>query len=494
MLTQTPPTFTLRATRAAWWSTFEILARYGVQFVVAVVLARLLDPADFGLMAMLLVFTTLAALLVDGGLGTALVQKQRTTPNDETTVFLASVGMAALLAVALWFAAPAIAIFYSRPPLTALMHLLLFVLPLGAMAAVPNAMLALRLDFRTRAGAELVASLVSGGLALILAWRGAGVWSLAWQAVVGAGMRTLMLWMLSGWRPQGRFDYFAFRQLFRFGGYVLLANAMNILSVRLQSLLIGRMFDARALGFYTLAQETQQAPAQFMSSLLNRVGMPVFSAIADRPDQLLGAMRLSLRVSMFVFVPCMTGIAALAEPIVAMLYGDRWAPAAPILGILALSAAFWPLHVLNLAAISALGRSDLVFRMEVVKGLTSIPLVVGASFFGVQAVAWAVLASSILCVVINTHYSGHLIGYGMLTQLRDQTTTFLLAVLSAAIAVAASRWAANPLLALLSGITLAVIAYCAIARLVNMAAWYELMELLKAVRAPRQGRMSRGAG
>lgn len=493
MPAQTPPTLTLRATHAAWWSTFEILARYGVQFVVAVVLARLLDPADFGLMAMLLVFTTLAALLVDGGLGTALVQKQRTTADDETTVFLASAGMAALLATALWFAAPAIAAFYSRPPLAALMRLLLLVLPLGAMAAVPNAMLASRLDFRTRAGAELVASLVSGGLALTLAWRGAGVWSLAWQAVVGAGIRALLLWVLSGWRPRGRFDYLAFRRLFHFGGYMLLANAMNTLAIRLQSLLIGRMFDARALGFYTLAQETQQAPAQFMASLLNRVGLPVFSTVADRPDKLLSVMRLSLQVCMFVFVPCMMGIAAVADPLVTVLYGERWAPAAPILGILALSAAFWPLHVLNLAAISALGRSDLVFRLEVIKNLTSIPLIVAASLFGVQAVAWAVLTSSILCVVINTHYTGHLIGYDMLTQLRDQIATFLLALLSAAVAVVASRWAASPLLALLSAVGMAVIVYVGIAKLAKVAAWQELMDLLKALRASKQGRAARDA-
>jgi len=487
------PSLTERAASATWWSAVEILTRYGVQFVVAIVLARLLDPADFGLMAMLLVFTALAALLVDGGLGTALVQKQRTTADDETTVFLTSTGMAVLLAAALWVAAPAIASFYSRPPLTALMRLLLVVLPLGALAAVPNALLALRLDFRTRAGAELAASVVSGGLVLFLAWHGAGVWSLVWQAVTGAGMRALLLWILSGWYPRGRFDRLAFHRLFRFGGYMLLANAINTLSVRLQSLLIGRMFDARALGFYTLAQETQQAPAQFMASLLNRVGLPVFSTVTDQPDKLLGAMRLSLRVSLFVFVPSMIGIAAVADPLVAALYGERWAPAAPILGILALSTVFWPLHVLNLAAISALGRSDLVFRLEVVKGLISIPLIVVASLFGVQAVAWAVLASSILCVAINTHYSGRLIGYSMFAQLHDQAATFLLTLVSTAIALAASRWTVNPFLALLSAVIFAAVAYFGIAKLAKVTAWRELMDLLKALRTNRIDRLTRDA-
>lgn len=484
---------TYRAIHATSWSAFEIAGRYCAQFVVAIVLARLLDPADFGLMAMLLVFTTLASLLVDGGLGAALVQKQRATENDEATAFLASLGMSILLAATLWLAAPGIAAFYSRPQLTGLMRLVLLVLPLGALAAVPNAILSLRLDFRTRAGAELVTSIVSGVLALLLAWHGFGVWSLAWQAVVGACMRAFMLWILSRWYPRGRFDVHALRGLLRFGGYILLANTLNTLSVRLQSLLIGRMFDARTLGFYTLAQDTQQAPAQFMSSLLNRVGLPVFSTVAEQPDKLLGAMRLSLRLAMFVFVPCMIGIAAIATPLVTTLYGSRWAPAAPILSILAFAAIFWPLHVLNLAAIGARGRSDLIFRLEIIKCLISIPLIVASSFFGVQAVAYSVLISNIVCVVINTHYSRQLLGYGMLAQLRDQKPTFLLAILSTISALLVSRWTASPAIALVGAIGAAITTYAGAAALANVAAWRELLGLLKTLRASKHGNMTGGA-
>lgn len=479
--TEEIPTLTRRATHAAWWSALEIASRYGLQFVVTVVLARLLNPADFGLMAMLLVFTTFAALLTEGGLGSALVQKQDTTDNDETSVFLVNLGLGCILAALLWLIAPAIANFYAQPALAPLLRLLLWVLPLGALAAVPSAVLTQQLDFRRRTVAELVASLCSAALALWLAWQGSGVWSLVWQAIAGAGLRALLLWLLSGWRPRGRFDGRAFVSLFHFGGFLLLANALNLVSVRLQSLLIGRLFDARALGFYALAQDTQQAPAQFMTALLNRVGLPMFSIVATQPEKLAGALRLSLRLSMFVFTPCMLGIAVVATPLIVLLYGSTWAPSATLLSILALSAVFWPLHVLNLAAVSALGKSDLILRLEVVKALSTIPLVLIAAFFGVTAVAWAVFLSSLLCVAINTWHSHRLLGYGMQAQLRDSLPTLLLALLATFVAWMALNVTDHRTASLIIAVVAAVATYVAGAVIFRLNAWQDLLIFLRAL-------------
>jgi O-antigen/teichoic acid export membrane protein len=484
------PSLTHRAAHATWWSALEITARYGVQFVVMIVLARLLTPADFGLIAMLLVFTTFAALLVDAGFGTALVQRQQTTDDDETTVFLTSLCMAVVLAAILWMAAPAIAAFYSQPTLTPLTRLLLFVLPLSALAAVPDALLTQRLDFRARANAEIIASLCSGVLAVALAWQGFGVWSLAWQAIAAIGMRALLLWLFSGWRPRGRFDTSSFRGLFRFGGYMLMANLLNTFSIRLQSLLIGRMFDSRALGYYTLAQNTEQAPAQFMSGVLNRVGLPVLSTVADQPAKLIGALRLSLRVAIFVFVPCMVGIAVVAHSLIIVLYGSRWTPAAPLLSVLAIAGMFWPLHVLNLAAIGALGRSDLVFKLEIIKRVVSIPLIVAGSFYGVLAVAWAVLVSSVFGVIVNTWYSHKLLNYGVLAQLRDQSATLLLSAIAAAVAWLASHWLAHAPLALAVAVLAAATAYLGGAALGKIVAWRELLEVVHAMLSRTQVRTS----
>jgi len=478
----TAPSLERRAASAAWWSALEILARYGVQFVVMVVLARLLTPGDFGLIAMLLVFTSIGILLVDSGFGSALIQRQITTDDDETTVFIftVSVGMAA--AGILMLCAPAIAAFFNEPKLIELTRVMAVVLPLGALAAVPDALLTMKLDFKARARAEVVASLCSGAVAVVLALRGSGVWSLAWQSIVSIGVRGILLWSYSGWRPRGRYRGASFRSLFGFGGYMLLTGLLNAMAVRIQALLIGKLFDARQLGYYTLAQNTQQAPASLMAGILSRVGLPVFSTLATDRTKLLSALRTSLRMAMFLFVPCMVGIALIARPLVGLLYGARWTPAAPLLSILALSAAFWPIHVLNLAAIGALGKSHLLLRVELVKQLTSIGLIVASSPWGPMAIAWAVLASSVLSIFINTHYSRKLLGYGAFAQMADQSSTFMLSAAAATVGFAVLHWTSYGSLAMLGAVMASAVVYVTLAALTRETALAGLLSIARTLR------------
>ncbi|WP_051928251.1 lipopolysaccharide biosynthesis protein [Nitrosococcus oceani] len=468
---------THRAASATWWSTLEIASRYGVQIAVTIVLARLLTPADFGLIAMLLVFTSLGTVLVDSGFSTALIQRKSITADDETTVFIFVLITGVAVATMLWFAAPAIAEFYSQPELTPLTHLVVWVLPLGALAAVPDALLTKRLNFAKRARAEIIASGISGVIAIILAWRGFGVWSMGWQIVMAMGLRAILLWHYAQWMPNGRCTRASFQSLFGFGGFMLLARLLDTAFIRLQALLLGRLFDAGTLGYYTLAQNAQQAPSSFMGTVLNRVGLPVFSQVADRPAKLRNALRLSLRTSLFLFLPCMVGLALVAKPLIILIYGSRWQAAAPILSLLALAAALWPLHVLNLAALTARGRSDLFFQLEVVKKLVSITLVVASSPFGPIAVSFAVLASSIFGVIINTWYAQRMLDYGLMVQLADQKLTFALCVAAAIAAWTILHWTPAGTLPTLTAIVIAAFVYLAGAVVMRSEALAELVHL-----------------
>jgi O-antigen/teichoic acid export membrane protein len=264
---------------------------------------------------------------------------------------------------------------------------------------------------------------------------------------------------------------------------MLLAGLLDALSVRLQSLLIGRMFDANVLGFYTIAQNTQQAPTSFIGGILTRVGLPVFSRVADQPTKLLGALRVSLRCALFVFIPCMVGIALVARPLVELLYGTRWDPAAPILTLLALSAALWPLHVLNLAALSALGRSDLYFRLELIKKIIAVVLIVSSAPFGAVAVAASVLAASVFAVAINTWYSRSLLGYGMIAQLSDQRGTLALAAVSAACGWSVLHWNPPSLAATAVSIALAAMIYLGGAYVFRNQGLRELIVLIRGILA-----------
>jgi teichuronic acid exporter len=476
------PTLETRAASAAWWSTLEILTRYGVQFLVMVALARLLTPDDFGLIAMLLVFTSIGILLVDSGFGAALIQRQQTTADDETTVFTFTMVVGIVTALALALAAPAIAAFFHQPKLADLTRVMAVVLPLGAFASVPDALLTMKLDFKARARAEVIASLCSGAVAVVLALRGWGVWSLAWQSIVSIGVRGILLWLYSGWRPRGRYRGASFRSLFGFGGYMLLTGLLNTAAVRLQSLLIGRLFDARTLGFYTLAQNTQQAPASLIDGILKRVGLPVFSTIAQDRARLRSALRGSLRMSMFLFVPCMVGIALVAKPLIAMIYGQRWVPAAPILSILSLSTALWPIHVLNLAAIGALGRSDLLLRIEVPKQIIGIVLIVAIARWGPVAIALAVFASGFSGAAINAYYSTKLLDYGLVEQLLDQGATFALSLAAACVGWVILQWPRPGPLPMICAIAGAAATYGLLAVLTRNAALAGLLSVARTLR------------
>jgi teichuronic acid exporter len=474
--------FAKHAANAAWWSAVEIASRSGVQFVVTLVLARLLLPSDFGLIALLLIFTSVGNVLVDSGFGAALIQRQRTTPDDETTVFIFSCAMAAILWALLSFAAPSIANFFHNSHLSMLLRVAAMVLPLGSLGAVPDALLTMRMDFRARTMAQLMGSCSSGVIAIVLALLGLGVWSLIAQLLTAAAVRTIGLWHYSKWVPGGRLNKKSFMSLGRFGNFMLLSSLLNAAYLQLQPLLIGRLFDTRSLGYYSLAQSSQQAPTALVEGVLSRVGLPVFAAIAHQPLRLLEVLRPILRLSMFVFVPCMVGITVAAKPLVVLVYGQRWLPAAPILSVLALGGALWPIHVLNLEAIKAQGRSDLFFRLAVIKITLAIAFICAGSLWGPLGIAWAILLASIINAVINTYYSWKLLNYGALAQVREQTPTFALAALAALSAWCTLHWMSAGPVSMLMAILIAGAVYLGAAKLFKVQALSDLLTFIYTLR------------
>lgn len=470
-----------RTAHAAFWSVAEILARACSQIIVTLVLARLLTPDDFGLIAMLVVFTSLGGLLTDAGFGVALVQRPGITADDETTVFWFGIVTGTVMAFLLCLSAEAIAHFYSQSELASLIRVAALGIPLGAVGAVPDALLTKRLNFLARTNAALIAAVGSGALALLLAWRGFGVWSLVGQGLAASTLRSASLWFFSGWRPRGRFRRSSFHSLFGFGSYMLLSGILNTVAARVQSLMIGKLFDARSLGYYTLAGTVQDAPTSLIGGLLNRVGLPVFSSMSDRPDKLRSALRAALRISMFVFIPSMFGLALIARPLLVTLYGEQWAPAAPALALLSIGGAMWPLHVLNLAALNAQGRSDRFFYLEIFKNLTVVTLTLIAAPYGQNAVAGAMIVAGVCSVGINTWYSGKMLNLGLAAQLLDQRLTVALSILASIPAWCVLHWTREGVAPTLAAIAVAVVVYVSGALVTRHPALWELLGMLRDV-------------
>lgn len=428
-----------RARNASLWGAVELVVRQSVQLLALLALALLLPPGDFGLMAMALAFTAFGTLLADFGLGIALVQKQDATASDETAVMVVNLGLALVLAAILLGVAPAIATFYSEPRIRGLAELLAVTFPLAALSAVPDAVLTKRLDFRGRSRIELIASTAGAALGIILALRGHGVWSLAWQVVASSAVRAAMLWIVSGWRPTRALDTRGLPALVRFGGFMLVANVVDTLYTRLQAVLIGRLTGARDAGLYAMAQNIPQAPGAFVGTLLHRVGLPLMASIHEDRERSATALRRVLTISLFLFAPLMIALALAAEPLVDRVLGPPWFGTASLLAPLALATMFWPWHVLNLTALNAAGRSDTVLKIELPKKAMGIILLLAASAWGTEAMAWSVFVTSVLSVPLNASPLGPLLGMGFVNQLRTLRLTLWLLVVGGGVGFLCAR-------------------------------------------------------
>jgi O-antigen/teichoic acid export membrane protein len=461
-----------RSIVAVGWSAIDVAGRQGIQFVVMLILARLLSPAEFGILGMLSLFIALGGSIVDSGFGSALIQRKEITEADKSSVFFFNAAMGALMALTISSAAPWIASFYREPillPLTRLMALNLFI---GSFGVVQVALMTRDLDFKTPFKAGLVAMIVSGALAVWMAWKGYGVWSLAAQSVVFTTVSTGLIWVLCFWKPRLQFSIGSLRSLFGFGSGMLASGLLNTFFDRIQLTVIGKAFSAAQLGFYTRAFSTQQFPVGLLSAVINRVTFPVFSQLSHNPNALRPAVRRT-QVSMMVpTLPMMFGLAVVAKPLVLVLFGAKWLPCVPYLRVLSIAGALWPLHVMNLDVVKAAGRSDLFLRLEIIKKVL-VGIGILATFrISVMAMVWALLIVSVVCVFVNMHYTKVLIGYGVVRQFVDLAPYAAISLLTSALAwVAGVPLSPFPPLQLFTSVLVGIVAYIAICHLLRLESY-----------------------
>lgn len=469
------------ARRASLWSGADAGLRALLGFASTVVLARLVSPTEFGLVAMVLVFSGVANVLIDSGLSTALIQRQNTDHRDESAAFYFNVAMSVLMAVALFIAATWIAQFFGQPALVGITRLIAISLVIGAFGSVHSTLLAKALDFRPLLFITLWSWLLSGALAILLALRGYGASSLAWQVLAQASLSTLLLWIWHRWRPLPVFDPISLRRLLGFGGHLMVANLIDTLYTRLYSVFIGKLFSASDLGYYTRAQSTQQLPTNLLANMLNRVALPTFVRTAADPQVLVKILAKASRLLMFVNLPLMMGMAVTARPLVFSLFGERWLPTVPLLQVLCLVGAFWPLQVLNVSALLAQGHSRLVLRLELVKkGFGMVALVV-SSPFGLLAIAWSQVAAAGVAYIVNSHFSGRLLGFGIVAQLRALAGIAAASLIMLGVVAFAHYYLATlaPLRQLFVLVPLGVLAYLAACLVFGLPQLREIVKLLR---------------
>src|SRR5579883_591945 len=407
------------AASATFWSAADILLRQGAQFCVSIILARLLSPAEFGTVALIYLFTEVAAIPAGTVMSMSLIQDRAATYDDECTVFWFNIGAAFVAALALSLSGFFIASFFEAPelaPLSAVMGLSIIAIAPGS---IHNALFTKRLDFRPLMRAGLLSVLASGTVAIAMAHAGFGPWALAAQALVYSATATISLWLLSSWRPALVFRISSLQRSLRFSGYMMASVLLSLAAGRLYAPIVGRLYGMRELGLYSRGEATAQLPAVLLHSIIERVNFPLFSKLSDNRDQLRESMRIAVQSVIVVTAPMMLGLAAVARPAVLTLFGEQWLPSVPILRLLCCSGLLLPLHGINLQGLMGLGQSRLVFKIELIKKSLGVVLLAAGAFNGALGVACAIFITSMLTLPVSAHFSGLLLDYGVCSQIWD---------------------------------------------------------------------------
>jgi O-antigen/teichoic acid export membrane protein len=415
------------------WSAIDVLARQCILFLVSVVLARVLTPEDFGTIALLALFTSLSTVFVQGGLSIAIIQRQRTTPDEESAIFWWNFAASILLGLGIILAGPALAKFFGQPVLRSLVVIAAAQLVFSAAGAVHTALLTRDMRFDLLTKASLVSSFGSGVVAVTAAFWGAGVWALALQIFTLAFINSAALWLAVDWRPSFHFKFETIRELFGFGAWVSVGNVMEVLYTNGVSVLVGKLHGVRDLGFYNQASATQLLPSSALSTIVGRVSLPLLASAQQEPEALKSNLRLAIRSVMLVNFPAMVGLALLSDLVVTVLFGPRWLPAAPILSVLALSGILLPLHVINLQLVLARGQTGTFMKNEVIKKSLGLICVVVGSMFGVIGLAWSQVAYSALGFFVNASPARRDLDYGPMHQLSDLSAITAVTLLMAGV-------------------------------------------------------------
>lgn len=411
-----------------FWKLMERGGTQGVQFFIQIILARLLLPAEFGMIALISIFITVANVFVQSGFNTALIQKKDTDETDFSSIFFLSLLFAILIYFILFFSAPLIAIFYNEPQIIDLIRILSITLFFGAINSIQNAVIAKKMLFKKLFFSSLGGIIVSGLIGILMAYFGYGVWALVAQQLTNQLIITVILWFILRWRPRFLFSFTRVKALFTFGWKILVSALIDTIDRDLRSLIIGKIFSPTLLGYY---HRGQQFPAFIVTNVngsIQSVMLPALSSKQDNINKVKDMVRRSIVTSTFLIFPIMVGLAVIAEPLVKILLTDKWLPSVPFLQIFCASYALWPIHTANLQAINALGRSDIYLKLEILKKIVGLAILGLTVFNGIYAIAFGVLISGIVSAFINAFPNLKLLNYSYKEQLKDIMPSLLLSL------------------------------------------------------------------
>lgn len=470
-----------KVVKGLFWKLLENGGAQAVQFIVAIILARLLTPAEYGVVGIITIFITIANVFVQSGFSTALVQKKDADASDFSSVCYFELVLSVVLYGVLYVAAPHIAAFYAIEELREIVRVLGIVLFPGAVISVQTAYVSRNMEFKGLFLSTLAASLVSGVVSIGMAMAGWGVWAMVGQQMIYYFALMLVLFLTVSWKPALLFSVEKLCTLFGFGWKLLCASLLDTVFNNLYGLLIGKIYNEELLGSYNRGEQFPKLIATNLGSAIQAVLLPAFSARQDDMNEVRNMVRKAIQMSSFVVLPMLLGLFAVADTLILVLLGEQWLVCVPFLRITCITYCFWPIHITNLQAINAVGRSDIFLKLEVVKkGLSVLALVIGMQYDVYTMVAIKAF-QDFLCTFVNAAPNQKLLGYRVINQWKDVMPSAALSALMCLVVMAAGTWFA-PLpvfVRLLVQIMIGVVVYVVLAAVFRLKSFQELLGALR---------------
>jgi teichuronic acid exporter len=410
------------------WKLMERGGTLGIQFIVQIMLARLLLPEEYGIIVLVTAFIIIANIFVQRGFNTALIQKKDVGEADFSSVFYLSLFVAGVLYAVLFFTSPFIASFYEETQLIPIFRVLSFILFFGAFNSIQNAFVARNMMFKKLFFSSISTIVLSGAVGIAMAYIGFGVWALVAQQLTNKLFITIILWFTVKWRPKLLFSFERVKGLFSYGWKLLVAALIDTLYTDIRNLIIGKIYSPAMLGFYNRGNQFPALITTSIDSSIQSVMLPVLSHQQDNRPRIKEMVRRSVVTSSFIIFPMMAGLAVVAEPLVKILLTDKWLPAVPFLQIFCASYALLPIHTANLQAINVLGRSDIFLKLEIIKKTIGFAILCVTVFYGVYAIALGALFTGVISIFINAYPNLKLLNYSYKEQFKDIVPSLLLSL------------------------------------------------------------------
>lgn len=412
------------------WTFFQQFSTQGILFVVSIVLARLLLPAEFGLIAMIGILIAVGNTLVDSGLSLSLIRTVDADEEDFSTVFYFNLAFSILIYIIVFLIAPYVSLFYNQPILINVIRIYGLIFIINSFSTVQTTRLTKLMDFETQMKVSIPSLVVSSVVGISMAYSGYGVWSLVISAVVRSTLNTVQLWFWSKWTPLWSFSTEKFRYHFNYGSKFLFSSILDIMFLNAYAIIIGKFFAPATLGYYNRADTLQQLPVLNISNVLNKVTFPLFVTIQDDDVRLKIVYSKIMKMVIFLVAPILIIMAFLAEPLFRFLFTEKWLPSVPYFQILCINGILFPIHSYNLAILKVKGYSSLFLKLEIFKKIMIVVIVAIAFQFGIYGLLYGSVVASLLAFFINTHYSGKFLNYPAWSQIKDLLPTIFIALIA----------------------------------------------------------------